>query len=256
MDAKASPTEAIRQGATTEPEPGPRPNRTARDEPLVVAAFDFDGTLTRGGSVWKFLVAMRGPLPVARAALRHLPSLLTGALTGGPSRDRAKERVFHELLGGMSKQDLARRSETFGLNHYRRHSRQDTRARLEWHKQQGHAVVLVSASPECYIEPVARELGAKGVIATRFEVGEDELLTGRFDGANCRGRHKAERLAEWCRLQAGPLGGKPVLWAYGNSAGDRAMLESADYGVNAGRLGRLGRLRGFWRLRDLDQQAL
>ena len=26
----------------------------------VVAAFDFDGTLTRGGSVWKFLTSMCG----------------------------------------------------------------------------------------------------------------------------------------------------------------------------------------------------
>ena len=28
---------------------------------VVVAAFDFDGTLTHGGSVWRFLVAARAP---------------------------------------------------------------------------------------------------------------------------------------------------------------------------------------------------
>ena len=35
------------------------------------------------------------------------------------------------------------------------------------------------------------------------------------------------------------------MWAYGNSAGDLEMLRDADVGVNVGRLGRFGKLRGF-----------
>ena len=36
----------------------------------TVAAFDFDGTLTDGGSVFPFLVSLRGALPVVRAAVK------------------------------------------------------------------------------------------------------------------------------------------------------------------------------------------
>jgi hypothetical protein len=41
-----------------------------------------------------------------------------------------------------------------------------------------------------------------------------------------------------------------VLWAYGNSAGDRPLLAGADVGVDVGRLGPMGKLRAFRRLRD------
>jgi hypothetical protein len=45
---------------------------------------------------------------------------------------------------------------------------------------------------------------------------------------------------------------RPFLWAYGNSAGDIPLLSAADIGVDAGRLNRMGRLRRFIRLADLE----
>jgi hypothetical protein len=50
---------------------------------------------------------------------------------------------------------------------------------------------------------------------------------------------------------AGDSGVRPVLWAYGNSEGDRRLLAGADVGVDAGRLGRVGALRSFVRLAAL-----
>jgi hypothetical protein len=49
------------------------------------------------------------------------------------------------------------------------------------------------------------------------------------------------------RAQGMPGAGpdQPVLWAYGNSRGDAWLLNSADHGVDAGRLGRYGRLSRF-----------
>jgi hypothetical protein len=48
-----------------------------------------------------------------------------------------------------------------------------------------------------------------------------------------------------------PGGSGPLLWAYGNSAGDRQLLAGADVGVDVGRLGRFGKLRGFPRLGEV-----
>ena len=42
-----------------------------------------------------------------------------------------------------------------------------------------------------------------------------------------------------------------MLWAYGNSRGDLRLLNAADHGVDAGRLGPLGRLRRFPRLAEV-----
>lgn len=223
---------------------GPRP---------AVAAFDFDGTLTVGGSVMRFLVAIRGPVPVVLAVLRDLPRLAHGAIVGGTSSDDAKEALFMRLLSGVPAAELDRVSAEFAGEHLRRRLRPDTRARLEWHRAQGHRVVVVSASLECYVRPAAALLGADAALATRLAVGGD-LLTGRYEGKNCRGAEKYARLMAWLRSE-GLGAAQPVLWAYGNSRGDRRLMEAADHGVDAGRLGRFGRLRRFPKLAHVARLA-
>lgn len=207
----------------------------------AVAAFDFDGTLTVGGSVVPFLVRLRGVWPVLAALLVDLPQLVRAAIVGGQASDEAKEHLFMRLLSGVPVAEVERVGAQFAESHLRRRLRHDTRDRLEWHRKQGHLVVVVSASPECYVRPAAALLGADAALATRLAVGGD-LLTGRYEGKNCRGSEKYARVMAWVRAQGiGPA--QPVLWAYGNSRGDKRLLEAADYGVDAGRLGRFGRLR-------------
>jgi len=247
----------------------------------TVAAFDFDGTLTRGGSVWQFLAAVCGRRAVASAGLALAPQLLKAALLGGSAADEAKEALFVRTLAGRDAEDVARLAEAFGRAHFRRRARTKVRARLDWHRRQGHLLVLVSASPEFYVRPVGHELGVDGVMATRLEVDDDGRLTGRFEGRNCRGEEKLDRLVQWLEttvvepddVEGAHSGGashrgsgrgpvttgaaalegrdRPFLWAYGNSAGDRQMLGAADIGVDTGRLGRLGKLRRFRRLGDV-----
>jgi phosphatidylglycerophosphatase C len=160
----------------------------------TVAAFDFDGTLTDGGSVFPFLVSVRGSCPCCGATLRLSPALLRAAITGGTAADEVKEKLFHRLLGGLSVAELDRRSAVFAHRHLQRHLRADTRRRLEWHQRQGHYTVIVSASPECYVSPAGEELGVDGVVATRLAVGGGGLLTGGYEGKNCRGAEKYARL--------------------------------------------------------------
>jgi phosphatidylglycerophosphatase C len=227
--------------------------RPPRDRPTV-AAFDFDGTLADGGSVFPFLVSLRGLLPVLRAALRLSPALLRAAITGGSAADEVKEKLFTRLLGGLAVTEVDRRSAAFAHRHLQRHLRADARRRLDWHQRQGHYTVIVSASPECYVSPAGEELGVDGVVATRLAVGGGGLLTGGYEGKNCRGAEKYARLIGHLRargLLSNTGGAQPVLWAYGNSRGDLRLLNAADHGVDAGRLGRLGRLRHFPRLSDV-----
>ncbi|MGD0379649.1 MAG: HAD-IB family hydrolase [Acidimicrobiales bacterium] len=228
----------------------------------VVAAFDFDGTLTRGGSVWKFLTAMCGRDAVISAGMSLLPQLVRASLFGGKAADEAKEALFERTLAGLRADDVAQRSIAFGAAHYHRRHRTKVRARLDWHRRQGHRVVVVSASPDYYVKAVAAELGVDGVVATRLEVDRNGTLTGHFAGGNCRGPQKRDRLLQWMEASSPPEPaggdprdpddiGPPYLWAYGNSAGDLEMLQAADMGIDAGRLGRFGKLRKFRRLGDV-----
>ncbi len=242
-------------------EPGASREPAAAGPPAaVVAAFDFDGTLTTGGSVWPFLAAVAGWPAVLAASVPLAWQFALAGVLGGHFADEAKERLFRALLAGRPAEAVAERAEAFGRAHFGRRARPEMVARLRAHLQAGHRVVIVSASPELYLRSIAASLGADEVIATRLAVDGAGRLTGGYDGANCRGAEKARRLRAWVAgLSPGRTGaeagapataGEVAVWAYGNSAGDRAMLQAATVGVAVGRLGRLGRLRGFPVLHD------
>jgi phosphatidylglycerophosphatase C len=235
---------------STDPMTSPTADSPSVPPIAAVAAFDFDGTLTNGGSVFPFLVAVRGTWPVLRAMALLTPQLLRAAVVGGTAADNVKEKLFTRLLGGLPVEVVDERSAEFAARHLTRHLRPDTHHRLEWHQRQGHHVVIVSASPECYVKPAGAQLGVDGVVATRLAVGGGGLLTGGYEGKNCRGAEKYARLVG--HLRAHDLlsngGDQPELWAYGNSRGDLRLLNAADHGFDAGQLGRFGRLRRFPRL--------
>ena len=180
---------------------------------------------------------------------RLSPALLRAALVGGTAADDVKEKLFTRLLGGLPVAEVDRVAAAFAHRHLARHLRADTRRRLEWHRRQGHHVVIVSASPECYVRPAGDQLGVDGVVATRLAVGGGGLLTGRLRGEELPGAGEvrpADRApASQRACSRATAADQPVLWAYGNSRGDLRLLSAADHGVDAGRLGPLGRLRRF-----------
>jgi phosphatidylglycerophosphatase C len=207
-----------------------------------LAAFDFDGTLTDGGSVFDFLSALTGRGAVLAATARLAPRLAHAALVGGPAADQTKELLFRQLLAGITVERFEEVAASFARQHVARHLRVPVKRRLDWHLGRGDQVVIVSASPEAYVGVAGAILGASGSVGTRLAVDGDGLLTGRYDGANCRGTEKLRRLRQW----TDDHGAQPArVWAYGNSRGDLRMLDAADVGVNVGRLGPLGALRSF-----------
>ncbi len=212
----------------------------------VVAAFDLDGTLTEGGSVFRWLRWIAGGGRTFAAALRLAIPLGIGAVRSGPSADRAKERLFLRLLAGRDEAEVTSRSHAFILDHLEQRLRPKTLGRLRWHLLQGHDVVIVSASPQLYVAVVAEQLGALGALGTRLATDPLGRLTGGYLGRNCRGSEKMRRLSDW--IAERHYATEPIIYAYGNSRGDRRLLRVATYPINAGRLGRLGSLRRYPRL--------
>ena len=195
----------------------------------VVAAFDFDGTLSRRDTLLPFLQRLCGAQRLFRALARDAPGLARGLARGGTHRDAAKDAVLMRLLAGRDAGEVAAAGAAYARDLVGTRLRPDTVARARWHEACGHDVVVVSASPAVYLEPLGRHLGVSAVLATRLEVGDDGRLTGRMAGANCRGPEKVARLDAW-------LDGAPAeVWAYGDSSGDRELLARADVPVRVGR---------------------
>ena len=189
----------------------------------TVAAFDFDGTLTRGDTLIPFLQRLCGTRTVVRALVSEFGTMARAAARIG-ERDEAKAALLARLLAGRALADIEKVVEVYTDVVVAKQLRPDSVARVRWHIGQGHQLLIVSASPELYVRPIAERLQFDDALATRLEVDEHGRLTGRLDGANVRAEEKVRRIEEW-------LDGRAVtMWAYGNSSSDKPMLEHADVG--------------------------
>ena len=189
----------------------------------VVAAFDFDGTLTRRETLLPFLLHTLGTMRVARDALILSPTL-AGYGLGLIRNDVAKQRVFVQCLGGMRMDELQRQGELFAAQKLPGLMREEAMRRLAWHQAQEHRCVVISASVDLYIRPWAIKAGFDDVLATHLEIRADGTTTGRLAGDNCYGIEKVRRLEALLGARDGY-----TLYAYGDSRGDRELLHMADY---------------------------
>ena len=189
---------------------------------VTVAVFDVDGTLTVRDCVVPFTRRVAGTSRLLRGMLRQ-PKRIFSVLR---SRDRdAVKAVFSEIaFTGIDAVDLENEAIAFANEVYNGWMREDVAHRFRWHQEQGHVVVLVSASFDTYLAPLGDLLEADAVLCTRLEIA-DGVATGRLDGPNCRGAEKVRRIAQWCEESGLTL--ESVEYAYGDSTGDREMLELA-----------------------------
>lgn len=182
----------------------------------VLALFDFDGTLIKGDSLWHFLGHTHGPLHRLLGLIPLLPRLLFSYLL--PARlDAAKEKLLARFYGGMHKETLEDYGESFARDVLPALTQETVLNRLLWHKQQGHRVLVVSASPELWILPWCRLHGLEG-LATRFSYSQN-IFSGFFSGKNCNREEKTRRVLEYI-----PDWRRYSIFVYGDSDGDTDMF--------------------------------
>jgi phosphatidylglycerophosphatase C len=194
-----------------------------------VAAFDFDGTLSRRDSLGPFLELVCGRKQLYREFALRAP-VLAGIAVGIGDRDAEKERLVGRMLGGRTAASVRELGTQYAQSLFEGDAlRPDMLEQVAWHRAEGHDIVIVSASIDAYLDPLAPLLGVDDVLCTRLGVGPDGLLDGTLEGGNVRGPEKVRRVQAW-------LGDGPVeLWAYGDSAGDRELLAAADHAHKVGR---------------------
>ena len=193
------------------------------NEKLVVAAFDFDGTLTRHDTLFPFLLHIAGFFNLFIKIIYLSPILAAYALRL-LRNDVAKVKVLRCFVAEMEMQQLQQQALSFAATKIPSMLRDEAMQRLAWHQQQGHRCVLVSASLELYLRPWASAVGFNDVLGSRLEERENGRTSGRLAGKNCFGPEKMHRL----EALLGPRE-RYTLYAYGDSRGDKELLSAADY---------------------------
>ena len=194
-----------------------------QSEKPVIAAFDFDGTLTHRDTLFPFLLHVVGPVKFSFKFLLLVPTL-TGYALGLIRNDIAKVKVLRSFLTNMEMAILQQHALQFAEQKLPALLRSEAMQRLDWHRQQGHRCIVVSASLEIYLRPWASKAGFNDILGSRLEPLDDSRTSGKLLGENCFGPEKMRRLETLLGSRDGY-----ILYAYGDSRGDKELLSAADY---------------------------
>lgn len=183
----------------------------------TIIASDFDGTLTSRDTLVEFIRFAKGNVRCFLGFLIYSPLIMLLMLRLYHNY-KSKQKLFSYFFRGMSIDEFNRLGVEFAASN-RHLLRPGGQEMIRNAQAEGTEVVIVSASIDNWVQPF---FPGMTVIGTQIEV-VDGHLTGRFLSRNCYGQEKVERL-----LKLYPDRANYYLIAYGDSSGDRRLLEFAD----------------------------
>ncbi len=188
-----------------------------------IAIFDFDGTLTKGDSLFPFLKYCFGIEKVLLGFCLLSPFLIAYVFKI-VSNDYAKRKVIRYFFKNKSISYIQSKAENFVERKISSMLRKNILNRLRWHQQKGHKTILISASLDVYIKLIGQKYGFDLIEGTQLKVN-DNFYTGEIEGNNCFGKEKLNRLNKIFKdsLQ------KSETYGYGDGKGDAHFLAICKY---------------------------
>jgi phosphatidylglycerophosphatase C len=185
-----------------------------------IAFFDFDGTITTKDSLLEFIRYTNGSFGFYVGFIINLPNLV-GYKLRIISNQSAKEKILSFFFSGIKREDFQKKCVQFGTEVIPKLLRPKAIQEIRRLRGQGVTVVVVSASPENWIDDWAKKMEVE-LLASRLETFEGKL-TGKILGKNCHGDEKVVRIKQVYNLED-----YNVVAAYGDTEGDKAMLALAN----------------------------
>ena len=183
--------------------------------------FDFDGTITKRDSLREFLFFYHGWLKVCLGFIILSPILAIYVIKIVPNHF-AKQLLLSYFFKKEPIDVFNAKCFDFAMHYIPKILRADALNCIHNHLANQETVVVVSASPENWVKPWCNFMGLR-CIATKLEV-QNNKITGNYSGLNCYGKEKARRIEEDLNLSD-----FESIVAYGDSRGDREMLNLADH---------------------------
>lgn len=193
------------------------------------AFFDLDKTIIAKSSTLAFTGTMfRAGLlsgtTLAKAAIAQAYYQAFGA--DHDQLERVKEELSN-LTVGWSKEDVESLVEETVDEVVTPLVYSEALAIMDEHRQKGRRVIVISASPEEIVRPLCRFLGVTDVIATRSEIDDQGMYTGKVE-FYAYGPGKAEAMIELAEAEGIDLSAS---YAYSDSATDLPMMEIVGHPV-------------------------
>jgi HAD superfamily hydrolase (TIGR01490 family) len=185
---------------------------------MHLVLFDFDNTLTTCDTYSRFLRSLATPQQLAQAKWKIGPWLLAYRM-GLISAHRIRKRVTQLAFAGQNAAEIAAHGASYAREILPATLHPEMMQRLEWHKSQGHEIVVVSGSLDVYLQPWCEQQGV-ALICNRLEA-IDSQLTGRYAGGDVA-PYKAREIRTRYDLPK-----YQRIYAYGDSREDKPMLALA-----------------------------
>lgn len=189
-----------------------------------IAVFDFDGTLTQKDTFIEFIRFCHGSFNLYLGLIILSPFLVCYKLRLYPNY-KAKEKVFSYFFKGMKYEEFCKKGTYFAsiISSFLKQQQID---KLKEHQKQKHDIYIVSASIKEWVKPWCKQNGINNVICTEIEIDSNKRLTGKLKTKNCYGANKVKRF-----IELEPNRNNYFLYAYGDSEGDKEILNFADKGI-------------------------
>jgi phosphatidylglycerophosphatase C len=191
---------------------------------MPIAFFDLDGTITHHDTLFPLVLRQLSRRPWRLLRLITLVPALARFCVDR-DRGRLKQSLLRSTLRGTSRAELTDVSVRFVRDTIARRSFHDALATVRRHREQGHFLVLMSASVDFYVPEFGRQLGFDHVICTGVAWNGDRL-DGTLTTPNRRGEEKARCVRELLAER-----GDTETFAYGNSASDLPHLRIVRHGI-------------------------
>jgi len=187
----------------------------------TIALFDFDNTLFKGESgiqfIHYYLGGWRSTIFFARYCLTVIKYLCK----------MNDELALQHLVSALLKGEKVTKVKAIADNFYREiiepKLNKNIFSQLCYHQSCGHRCIIVSRSLDVYLEPWAQAVDVE-VLSTKLETSGTDTYTGRIIGSSCYGNEKSLQINSLLKDCS-----QYEIYAYGDSRGDKEMLELANY---------------------------
>ncbi len=145
--------------------------------PKIGAFFDLDGTLVAGFTA---VILTQERFRSRDMGIGELITMIAAGLNHQLGRLEFEELITKasQALRGRALSDLHEIGERLFIQKIEKRIYPEMRELVHAHMERGHTVVLSSSALTLQVEPVAQFLGIENTLTNKFEVDEDDVLTG------------------------------------------------------------------------------
>lgn len=187
------------------------------------AFFDVDKTLIKIDSLFALLYYTLRRKPKALLGLPRLLVMLAVYVLGIIDTKKVKEEMLY-VVKYLTAEEL---EDFFHSVIISKGLYQDARSELARRKKEGYTVVLVSASPECYLKYFEKMPEVDYVLGTVLEVRDGNYINS-IQGENCKGEEKVRRILILLEREGLTIN-KQESCGYSDSLSDLPMLDLAHH---------------------------